>query len=448
MAASRRRLAETTVIAGAARAAAWRAGPLVPHVHVFDSTVRRLSLVYRIGVAAIAGLVLAGYLVADRALDRWERHIELHPAELPRGEGERLALFRLLSQVSAGSIAFVLLGEAFFVFRPGLARLRREHEALGRAAVEHRQALDAAREAEARLAESEMRFRSSFDSAAIGMALLSIDGRFLEVNAALCELLGYSAEELIGMDVRAVTHPDDLAHSLAQLRAVAEADLRCYGFDKRYVGKDGRALWVTQSVGVVRDQAQHPLYAVAQIEDITARKRAEEDVARYASELRSLALTDELTGLHNRRGFRSLAAQVCAKQHRSPQALMLVAADLNHLKTINDSFGHEAGDRAILLVASALSSTFRTSDILGRVGGDEFLCLLPDASEFDEQQVRERFEARLARLMGDLPQEFPVGATLGVVTVAPFTAVELDALIREADQAMYAGKRARPVARG
>ena len=423
------------------------ARPFVRNVHVFESTVRRLSLVYRAGVATIAGLVLAGYLVADRAIDRWEQHLRLHPAALAPAEGDRPSLLRLLSQLAAGSIAFVLLGEALFVFRPGLARLKREHEALGRVAAEHRQALGAARDAEARLAESETRFRSSFDSAAIGMALISIDGRFLEVNAALCELLGYTAEELIGMDVRAVTHPDDLSHSLAQLRAVADADLRCYGFDKRYIGKDGRALWVTQSVGVVRDREQRPLYAVAQIEDITARKRAEEDVARYASELRSLALTDELTGLHNRRGFRSLAAQVCARQHRSPQALMLVAADLNHLKTINDSFGHEAGDRAILLVASALSSTFRTSDILGRVGGDEFLCLLPDSTEFDEQQVRQRFDARLARLIGDLPQDFPVGATLGIATVPPFTAVELDALIRDADQAMYAGKRARTVAK-
>jgi diguanylate cyclase (GGDEF)-like protein len=180
---------------------------------------------------------------------------------------------------------------------------------------------------------------------------------------------------------------------------------------------------------------------VAQVEDVTARKKAEEDAARYAAELRTLALTDELTGVHNRRGFRILADRICKAQHRAAEPMMLVAVDLDRLKQINDHWGHAAGDRALQMVARALIATFRVSDVIGRMGGDEFLCLLPNATGFDDRQVRERLSNRLARLAAEAREPFPVTATVGTVVLDAMMAADLDTLIRDADASLYARKQ-------
>lgn len=198
------------------------------------------------------------------------------------------------------------------------------------------------------------------------------------------------------------------------------------------------------SVGVVRDQDGRPMYCVSQIEDITARRRAEENVVRYAADLKNLALTDDLTGLHNRRGFRTVADQICAAQARSAHPLMLVAIDVDYLKAINDTWGHEAGDRAIVVVATALSGSFRTSDVIARIGGDEFLCLLPNAADDDVTQIRLRIASRIARQLESLAQEFPLTVTVGVAVAPPRSQVNLEALMREADRALYDSKRGRP----
>jgi len=123
---------------------------------------------------------------------------------------------------------------------------------------------------------------------------------------------------------------------------------------------------------------------------------------------------------------------------------MLVAIDVDYLKAINDTWGHEAGDRAIVVVATALSGAFRTSDVIARVGGDEFLCLLPNAGDDDVTQIRLRIASRIARQIEELPQEFPLTVTVGVAVAQPRADVKLDTLMREADRALYDAKRGRP----
>jgi diguanylate cyclase (GGDEF)-like protein/PAS domain S-box-containing protein len=301
-------------------------------------------------------------------------------------------------------------------------------------------AVDAARLADARLAESEMRFRSSFESAAVGMALVDFSGRLFEVNPSLCAMLGYSEAELTGLDKRHITHPDDIEVSVERLGQLAHGEVRSYRLEKRYRHKDGRVVWARLTMGAVRDADDRPLYGVAQIEDVTGQKKAEEDAARYQSELQTLALTDELTGVHNRRGFRMLADQICRAQHRSSAPLMLVAVDLDRLKQINDHWGHAAGDRALQMVAAALVATFRESDVIGRMGGDEFLCVLPDATGFDDRQLRDRLSTSLAALSAEAQEPFPMTATMGAAVAAPMAPADLDTLIRNADASLYARK--------
>jgi PAS domain S-box-containing protein len=125
------------------------------------------------------------------------------------------------------------------------------------------------KEGEEALQLSEKRFSNAFEYAAIGMALVSLDGRWLKVNQALCDLLGYSAEELGGKTFQELTHPDDKEASLANLRVLLGGEISSYKVEKRYYHKDGRVVWVLLGVSMLRDNQNKPLYFIAQIEDIS-----------------------------------------------------------------------------------------------------------------------------------------------------------------------------------
>lgn len=133
------------------------------------------------------------------------------------------------------------------------------------------------KQAEEALRQSEERFRGAIEHAAIGMALVSPDGRFLRVNRALCGIVGYSPDELLARTFQGITHPDDLDADLAQVRRVLAGEIPTYQMEKRYFRKDGRVVWVLLSVSLVRDAAGAPLHFVSQIQDITERRRAEEE---------------------------------------------------------------------------------------------------------------------------------------------------------------------------
>ena len=123
---------------------------------------------------------------------------------------------------------------------------------------------------------SEERFRGAFDAAAIGMGLVAPDGRWLQVNASLCQIAGYSEDELLGMTWKDITHPDDLDADLEHARRLLAGEIHAYQMEKRYIHKDGHIVWIVLSRSLVRDAGGEPLHFVAQIEDITPRKQAEQ----------------------------------------------------------------------------------------------------------------------------------------------------------------------------
>jgi PAS domain S-box-containing protein len=129
------------------------------------------------------------------------------------------------------------------------------------------------RNAEATLRESEERFRSAFEDAGIGMALVGLDGRWLRVNRALSESVGYSVEELLQKTFQDITHPDDLARDLVPVGQLLAGETARYQMEKRYLHRDGHTVWINLTGSLVRDGGGQPLYFVAQIEDITARKQ-------------------------------------------------------------------------------------------------------------------------------------------------------------------------------
>ena len=159
---------------------------------------------------------------------------------------------------------------------------REDMEALSAAFAEALQR----RRVEKALEESEVRFRSAFETAAAGMALVSLEGRWLQVNRSLCEMVGYSEKELLNLTFQDITHPDDLDRDLAYVKRLLAGEIPFYHMEKRYCHKQGGIVWILLGVSLVRDKAGEPLYFVSQIQDVTERKRTE-------AELRKLAIVAE-----------------------------------------------------------------------------------------------------------------------------------------------------------
>jgi len=162
-------------------------------------------------------------------------------------------------------------------------------------------------------------------------------------------------------------------------------------------------------------------------------------------ELRSLALTDDLTCIYNRRAFYALAAQQLKVARRKGRGLLLFFADIDNLKNINDTFGHREGDLALIRAADALEQTFRNSDILARLSGDEFAVLALDASRQDQDAILRRLDLHLQAVSAEEPR-YKLSLSVGMARFEPKADNSLADLLSMADRAMYDEKKAHPKA--
>jgi two-component system cell cycle response regulator len=190
-------------------------------------------------------------------------------------------------------------------------------------------------------------------------------------------------------------------------------------------------------------------------QDYLVKGRAENDslsrALRYAvernrmqAELRQLAIVDELTGLHNRRGFITLAEHQLklAGRRRAPVAVLYI--DLDGMKAINDTHGHAAGDRALMDTADLLRRTLRASDVVARLGGDEFVALLADCEPPTAESVTERLQEAVRDHNGRSDRPYSLSLSVGTAELVPGNNVSVEALIEQADRAMYRHKAGRP----
>jgi diguanylate cyclase (GGDEF)-like protein len=157
-------------------------------------------------------------------------------------------------------------------------------------------------------------------------------------------------------------------------------------------------------------------------------------------ELRHLALTDELTCLYNRRGFFAAALQQLKLASRKEQSLLLLYCDVDNLKKINDSYGHQEGDLALIRTADALEQTFRDSDTVARLGGDEFVVLASEAPS-QTQEVLLRRLAKNLKKSNAKESRYELSLSVGVAQFDPKRAISLGELMAQADEAMYEQKR-------
>jgi PAS domain S-box-containing protein len=141
---------------------------------------------------------------------------------------------------------------------------------------------------EAALRESEERFRSTFEQAAVGMCHVSLDGQFLRFNQRFCEIAGYPQAELQTLTFQQITHPDDLTSDLEQLTRLLAGEIQTYFMEKRYIRKDGHPVWINLTVSLVRDSSGEPKYFISVIEDIRDRKRAEQALNQLNQNLEAI----------------------------------------------------------------------------------------------------------------------------------------------------------------
>ncbi|WP_269532698.1 EAL domain-containing protein [Chitinimonas sp. BJYL2] len=271
-----------------------------------------------------------------------------------------------------------------------------------------------------------------FDNTAEAIMVVGADNHIKSVNRAFTQMLGYPTEVVLG--------------STSALLRDPEVDPRVYeNINRQYINegawqgevplrrKSGEVFPAWVQINVVRDVTDRIGEVVTLIRDISDAKQAQERILQ-------LARFDALTELPNRRYFRDLAEAAIdeAKRHDEQRALIFV--DLDHFKTINDSLGHDVGDRLLKEVAVRLNHALRAGDVVGRLGGDEFVILLRhlDKSE-DASYVAERVLERLAESFVLDEHELVVTPSLGLA-VYPVDGEDYDTLVRNADAAMYHAK--------
>jgi diguanylate cyclase (GGDEF)-like protein/PAS domain S-box-containing protein len=189
----------------------------------------------------------------------------------------------------------------------------------------------------------------------------------------------------------------------------------------------------TQGIHFNQDDVNLLEFISAQVAQAIDRKRLEE-------EIRNLSLTDELTGLLNRRGLALLAEQEIKLAKRKKRTMLLLFGDVDHLKTINDTFGHSHGDLALKEVSAILKKTFREADILARIGGDEFVVLMLDASKENAEIMTDRIQTALETRNQQRDKTYHLTLSIGVARYDPMVPCTLSELIAQADDLMYQQK--------
>jgi diguanylate cyclase (GGDEF)-like protein/PAS domain S-box-containing protein len=292
-----------------------------------------------------------------------------------------------------------------------------------------------------------------------GVVFADAQGTIVEVNDYFCRFVNQPREDILGKTLAQVHRGEVLENvedRLAYFRANPEAEpfilQRAMGpaevvLRMQPIYHDGRYSGVLFNVVDVTEFVRARREAEAAREELAARARELED-ARAAAEqanrkLEQLATTDDLTSLWNRRHFLRVLDIECLRAARSETPLALAMLDLDHFKTINDTYGHALGDRVLAEVAAVMKSDARATDVIARYGGEEFMILMPDTSADEALIAAERLRRRVAdHLVSGGPKPVRITVSIGISAAAGGPGAQAERLLRQADEALYAAKQA------
>ena len=271
---------------------------------------------------------------------------------------------------------------------------------------------------------------SAFIEAPIGMALVDMAGRTLRVNDAFCRITGYTAAQTYGRPFRELCDAPDANVDASLKMDLLDGRIKTYQVEMRYQHALGHSVEVLVSVSLVRDDDGKPLNLIAQVQDISERKKLE-------AQLEHLVAHDYLTGLFNARHFQEALAQESKSAARYGCGGAVLLLDLDHFKEVNDQLGHQAGDDLLKVVAAALAERVRDTDVLARLGGDEFGIILPQVDAAQAKVVADGIVEALRHCTTSLAEHIPVTASIGVALFDGLTNIDTLAM---ADLAMYKAK--------
>lgn len=355
----------------------------------------------------------------------------------------RLALWGLLAAVPAGAAAATVSSHAspaLVSAAPLLSAVALLIAIFGWRLLSHE--LQGQRREDDVLREQVRRLNEAMQASVDGLLLLRsvredggllVDFEFADVNGSGASLLYRTRDELIGLRLRrdlSRVLGDALFERYAWAVTTGSPIVEEIRVDRRQVA----AGWLLHQAMPTSDG----LAITAR--DISTRKREE-------VRLRRAILTDDLTGLHNRRGFMALAEQQLRMARRQGKDAVVLYADMDGFKQLNDEHGHAVGDRALILVGRILRETVRDCDVVARLGGDEFTVLACEADGNGARAIQRRIEERLAlaNASGELPAALQL--TIGYTRVRPSDHAGISELLARADQLLYARKRRRHMVR-
>ena len=284
-------------------------------------------------------------------------------------------------------------------------------------------------------------FETFFEQAQIGLALADLSTRYVRVNTTYAELVGRRPEDLIGLPFSAVLHADDRPDEASRVSLLLGGQEHALQSEQRYVAAGGLVRWVLHGVTVVPKLDGHPAWFAVSAQDITERRRAEQDLRALTDALAEQAVRDPLTGLANRSLLEERLRAVLARDARTGDSTAVLFLDLDGFKAVNDRHGHLVGDAVLRAVATRLVAAVRPADTVARLGGDEFVVLVEGATVDGVAALADRLRAAVAApvLLGAL--DLKVGVSIGVA-LSEGGAMEPSALLGRADRLMYAEKRA------
>jgi diguanylate cyclase (GGDEF)-like protein/PAS domain S-box-containing protein len=283
---------------------------------------------------------------------------------------------------------------------------------------------------------SEERFHSVLDGVLeYAISTIDINGCITSWNAAAERLEGYRSDEVIGQHVDMLAPARTGSGSPFKLPLEMARRDGGHEFEAWRMRKDGSRYWANCTISRLHSRADKTLLGYSMItRDTTVSKRSEDN-------LRLLASTDPLTGAFNRRAFFEAAQIEQARCHRTNETMAMLLVDIDHFKAVNDTYGHEAGDIVLQRIVAEARTEIRATDVLGRIGGEEFALVLPTAQGFEAgAAMAERIRARLERLaipFGSV--QLSVTVSIGV-TEAHGAAIDVKAMLRAADGALYRAK--------
>ncbi|MFO7665098.1 MAG: PAS domain S-box protein [Desulfobacterales bacterium] len=297
------------------------------------------------------------------------------------------------------------------------------------------------KKAEEALQESEERFRRIFDEGPFGMGLESPDSTIIAANKLLCELLGYTEQELIGKGVADITHKEDRDKSKELLGQLFASSIPVFRQEKRYIRKNGTILWANTSISAIQGKEGDVRYALAIIEDRTESRTA-------ADKIHLLAYYDSLTGLPNRTFHKEIIKKSIEHAQRHKEIFALIYIGLDNFKRINDTLGYRIGDLLLKAVADRLTNSLRksdhvaradeggTADIVSRVGGDEFIVLAHDLNQAqDAARTYRRLLDKISAPYDLSGREVFITFSIGIA-LYPDDGTNVDDLLKNAEKAM------------